>query len=60
MSQCVDPACVEFSGQFPCKGESEWSGLTGEGAVQLLSTVKIEVDLFERVKKMIRERILLA
>ena len=26
VSQCVDPACVEFSGQFPCKDELSWLG----------------------------------
>lgn len=57
VSQCVDPACVELSGQFPCKAESEWKNLTGERAVELLATVKVAPKLFDRIKTMIRERI---
>ena len=54
VSQCVDPACVEFSGQFPCKDEYEWKNLTMEKAVELLGSVKIdkslEKQLFDRLK----------
>ena len=53
VSQCVDPACVELSGQFPCKAEAEWESLTGSGAAELISTVKIDGAL----QRLIRERI---
>ena len=59
VSQCVDPACVELSGQFPCKDENEWKKLTGQSAVDLIKTVKIEEKLMLEIKTEIKSRILL-
>merc|ERR1711935_575503 len=45
VSKCVDPACVEFSGQFPCKDEAEWRELTTAGAFELLGSVRLDLEL---------------
>ena len=54
VSQCVDPACVEFSGQFPCKDEESWRKLDFDMALKLLGSVKLdealETALFDRLK----------
>ena len=54
VSQCVDPACVEFSGQFPCKDKTEWDNLDMDKAIELLGTVRLPADvekvLFERLE----------
>ncbi|CBY38295.1 unnamed protein product [Oikopleura dioica] len=55
VSQCVDPACVELSGQFPCKAEEEWTKMTAAKAVEMIASVRIESDLFARVEKAILE-----
>lgn len=55
VSQCVDPACVELSGQFPCKAEGEWTEMTASKAVEMIASVRIESDLFSRVEEAIVE-----
>ena len=54
VSQCVDPACVEFSGQFPCKDKTEWENLNMDKAIKLLATVRLPANdekiLFERLE----------
>ena len=57
MSQCVDPACVEISGQFPCKAEDEWKALTPEKALEMLKSVKIENAAFELITERIKAEI---
>ena len=54
VSKCVDPACVEFSGQFPCKDAEEWRQLTTERAYELLGSVRLDLtvenELFKRLE----------
>jgi len=57
VSQCVDPACVELSGQFPCKAEAEWESLTGQAAAELIATVNIDVALQRKIRERIRAEI---
>lgn len=50
VSQCVDPACVELSGQFPCKAEDEWKSMDGQKAVDMISSVQIDPTIFSKIK----------